>query len=154
MLIKKISTCIAIASLALFGLIANAESPSKAKSSRSSERITGIWRGDVQLLNHNTRFKEPDYYHLGKMAMSVDAYGNVIGRIDNNCAFEGTSSAFGRTTGAVMELKMRRCPDAEFNRKYNATLSKTGDFLMTWQMMDDTFPVIVRVNGLLSIGKK
>ncbi len=136
--------------MCLFVLLSHVKA---APKQNNAGEIVGIWKGDIQVLNHNTRYKEPSYLHVGKMVMSVDVYGNVIGRLDNECAFEGSTMGFGLKSPARLNIRLRRCPDPEFNKKYSGLLSREGQLLISWEMMDDIYPIVLRLNGVLEKSK-
>jgi hypothetical protein len=126
----------------------------KVGKTAAYDEIAGVWRGKVQYLHHNTRYKDPSFYSLSWTVISIDKLGKIIGRGENECAFEGTIAPWQQLVPAKMEVIVYRCEDPEMNRKFTGYLNKRGEFTMTWTMQDDIYPIVIRITGMMVRGDK
>ncbi len=137
----------------LFSLC-GANAASKATKISAFDDLAGVWRGKVQFLNHNTRYEKPKTYQISWVVLSIDKTGNVIGRSENECAINGTITPFQQKGPARLDVVVYRCLDPEMNRRFEGFLNKRGEFVMSWQMQDEIYPVIIRMTGLMSLDEK
>jgi hypothetical protein len=115
----------------------------------SLSQLSGIWKGNVQFINHNSRYKDPSYYKMDIIILSIDKKGRLIGRTDNDCYFDGFVTSGNINNPAKLDVKLYRCQDNDMNRRFFGNFNSKGEFKLSWEMMDDVFPVVVRASGKL-----
>ena len=143
MSLKRFLACMPLSVLSVHALAAN-----KGRAQAFAE-VSGLWRGQVQFLVHNTRDAKPEYFHIGWLVLSVDLSGHVIGRADNGCHVDGLMTPMMLNAPSRVDLLVYRCPHTELDRRFKGSLNKKGEFALSWEMMDGAFPKTVSVTGIL-----
>lgn len=103
-------------------VLAIASHKAAAQSDYSTPR--GTWRGPAQFNLSESGQRAPDAHTIAQVVIEVQGDGRVRGVIpDVGCTISGLAGAFAVPTIVQLDVTLKDCRDARFNRRYSGTLS-------------------------------